>query len=232
LLKQESVNPILVSNQKNQFTFSLYSWFVLALILCALITKKGDDVLFINGMHTPLLDGLARAVTNFGDGLIFLPVFIGTLFIRFRFTIAAALICLISGVVSSLFKKILFADMLRPKNIISNDLLYFVPGVDVHGVHSFPSGHTTTAFCAAIFLALVTRNQIVGFICLVCALLVGWSRIYLVQHFLIDVAAGALLGTTVTIVTWQLMENIPGKEWMNRRIRFNKERQKRSPRPV
>jgi membrane-associated phospholipid phosphatase len=77
-----------------------------------------------------------------------------------------------------------------------------------------------TAFGAAIFLALLSRNALIGFVTLFLALLVGCSRIYLLQHFLMDVAAGALIGAFTTYVVWQLLDSSPKREWMRRRIRF------------
>ncbi len=40
-----------------------------------------------------------------------------------------------------------------------------------------------TAFGAAIFLAMLSRNVVVGAVTLILAVLVGCSRIYLLQHF-------------------------------------------------
>lgn len=209
-------------NSTNSFVYSIYSCALLALLTGALVVEKGEDVLFLNGMHTPLLDDVFRTVTNLGDGLIFIPIFIVTLFIRFRYTLTVAAICVVSGILCSILKELVFAEMQRPRSILNNDLLYFVPGVEVYGSHSFPSGHTATAFCAAIFLALLTRNQLITILYLALALLVGWSRIYLLQHFLVDVAAGAILGAITTYIAWQMVEKLPTRDWMNKRIRINK----------
>jgi membrane-associated phospholipid phosphatase len=226
--KRENVRSINAATSNNLFVYCIYTCALLALLAGVVIIKKGEDVLFLNGMHTPLLDDAFRTVTNLGDGLIFIPIFIATLFISFRHTITVVSICLSSGIICSILKQLIFEEALRPKSVLAHDLLYFVPGVEVYGSHSFPSGHTTTAFCAAVFLALLTRNHVIGIICLLFALLVGASRIYLLQHFLIDVSAGAILGTFITYAAWQIVENLPSKEWMNRKIRFNKPGQKRT----
>jgi membrane-associated phospholipid phosphatase len=61
--------------------------------------------------------------------------------------------------------------------------------------HSFPSGHTATAFATATVIALLhPRLRWPAF---ALAALVGLSRVYLGVHFLFDVLAGAALGIAV-----------------------------------
>lgn len=57
---------------------------------------------------------------------------------------------------------------------------------------SFPSGHTMTAFAAAVSLGEF-YPALLGFL-LVCAACIAVSRILLGMHFLSDVVAGGLLG--------------------------------------
>jgi len=58
---------------------------------------------------------------------------------------------------------------------------------------SFPSGHTTAAFAVAI--ALQGEGWMLGPASLSLALGIAMSRVYLGQHYPLDVAAGALLGS-------------------------------------
>ncbi len=62
---------------------------------------------------------------------------------------------------------------------------------------SFPSGHATTAFAAAVFLALWYPRAAPIFLAL--ALLVGLSRVLVGSHFPVDVWAGALIGTATAL---------------------------------
>ena len=59
--------------------------------------------------------------------------------------------------------------------------------------YSFPSGHATIAFLAAI-LILMLYNRKYGYLCLVAAALIGISRLVLDVHYPTDVLGGALLG--------------------------------------
>jgi undecaprenyl-diphosphatase len=60
---------------------------------------------------------------------------------------------------------------------------------------SFPSGHATTSFAAATAVAvLMPRLRVPAF---ALAFVVALSRVYLGVHFVIDVVAGAVLGTLI-----------------------------------
>jgi membrane-associated phospholipid phosphatase len=60
---------------------------------------------------------------------------------------------------------------------------------------SFPSGHTATAFAAAI--AVGAFHPRLRWPLLALAALVGLSRVYLGVHYALDVVAGAALGTAI-----------------------------------
>ncbi len=89
--------------------------------------------------------------------------------------------------------------------------------LDVVGGYSFPSGHATVAAAtagAAIALAALlmrpgpARRTAMG-LAAVAALLVGLDRILLGVHYASDVAAGLLLGTTVTLFTFAIVDPQP-----------------------
>ncbi|MBE6972982.1 MAG: phosphatase PAP2 family protein [Ruminococcaceae bacterium] len=65
--------------------------------------------------------------------------------------------------------------------------------VTEHDPHSFPSGHT----CAALAAACAWRPYLPkrwGNAALICAVLMGLSRLYVGVHFPTDVLAGAVIG--------------------------------------
>jgi undecaprenyl-diphosphatase len=64
--------------------------------------------------------------------------------------------------------------------------------------HSFPSGHTATAFAGATVLSAFAPRYRLAFYALAC--LIGFSRLYNGVHYPTDVAAGAVLGTLVALV--------------------------------
>ena len=72
---------------------------------------------------------------------------------------------------------------------------------------SFPSGHATTAFAAATVVAvLVPRWRIPA---LALAAIVALSRVYLGVHFVLDVVAGALIGSLIGVSVALLVRRLP-----------------------
>jgi undecaprenyl-diphosphatase len=67
------------------------------------------------------------------------------------------------------------------------------------GGYSFPSGHATTAFAAAV--AVGTLHPRLRWPLLGLAAMVGFSRVYLGVHYGLDVLAGAVLGTIVGLAS-------------------------------
>lgn len=69
-----------------------------------------------------------------------------------------------------------------------------IEGMRMYTTHSMPSGHTIAAFALFFGIALISKNKYVQFFSFIAAGLVGYSRIYLSQHFTADVLAGSLVG--------------------------------------
>ncbi|MFX7140900.1 phosphatase PAP2 family protein, partial [Acinetobacter baumannii] len=57
---------------------------------------------------------------------------------------------------------------------------------------SFPSGHTTTAFSVYLLLLVLTDSAVLLVVGPILAAMAGYSRIYLAQHFPLDVGAGMI----------------------------------------
>ncbi len=90
-------------------------------------------------------------------------------------------------------KKLILHGMLRPYAAIGEkELIHVVEGVKLHSMNSFPSGHTATAFALALIICLLSRQRYWLLLSLTAALLAGYSRIYLAQHFPMDVGAGII----------------------------------------
>jgi undecaprenyl-diphosphatase len=67
---------------------------------------------------------------------------------------------------------------------------------------SFPSGHTITAFAVAVSLGAFYPNAYAGL--LFCAASVAASRVLLGMHFLTDVIAGAIIGSALGAISFEI----------------------------
>lgn len=208
MVRAESKSPA-------SFLFYLYGGSVLTLFVLSAIIEKGKDVLWINGHNSDLWDSFFQFITHFGEGWVFvLPVLIA-LFVRFYWVAVGLSMAALNGVLCAIAKRAIFTNSPRPIAVLDVNQLHFIPGLDVHSSFSFPSGHTATIFCAAVFTSFLVRNKVVSAVLLSLALLVGYSRIYLLQHFLIDVAGGACVGIASGFAMVYLFERIRIPAWMS-----------------
>lgn len=199
-------------------------WVVFSLALltaAAILIPKGQEVYWLNGLHHPTLDALMKTVTWWGEGFFLIPLLLAAPFVSGRATVLVAASWVGHGLVCLLVKRLLFPGMARPLAVLDPMLLHFTEGVKVHAHYSFPSGHTATAFCIATVVILLSRKAWVGTVITLLAVGVALSRIYLIQHFVVDVAAGAVIGATVPIIVWLLLARHP-RAWMDRRLRAPK----------
>lgn len=67
-----------------------------------------------------------------------------------------------------------------------------------------PSGHSAVSFAITTSVALWTNNMIITLLCLILSLLVVQSRWDAKIHSVVELSAGALLGSLVTLLLYQL----------------------------
>lgn len=77
-----------------------------------------------------------------------------------------------------------------------------------HG-HSFPSGHTASAFAAAF--ALWLQNRKLGVPALVLAAFIAFTRLYLYVHFPTDVLGGLVLGLALGALALWIVDKLANK---------------------
>lgn len=129
-------------------------------------------------------------VSSLGDaGLVW--IVIAAMLLIFPHTRRASVAMLtalfLNWLICNVWAKPFFAR-LRPCDITDR----ITPLIECPSDFSFPSGHTSSSFAAA--LALMVLFPRAGCIALAGATLMAFSRLYLFVHFPSDVIAGALLG--------------------------------------
>lgn len=93
----------------------------------------------------------------------------------------------------------------RPFNTLPNVVVYGPRPSDL----SFPSGQATNAFAVILFYSLIFRRRQFTIFGFSLATLIGLNRIYLGDHYPLDVAAGIPLGLLCGWVSYQFYRQQP-----------------------
>lgn len=203
--------------QKNRLFYILTGFFWLVCGLVLLMTDKGTPLLFINSYHYHLYDYFFFAMTYFGDGLFSAVFLIGILlFVNIR----KAFVVTITFLLLVLVVQALKFTFLEPRPFIyfqETQGVYYIPWLEIHKFNSFPSGHTAQAFCLALCTCFYANKKYIPLLFTLAAL-TGVSRMYLLQHFPVDVLVGSFVAVVLTTFIFPLLEN---RESFLRRPVFN-----------
>jgi membrane-associated phospholipid phosphatase len=184
---------------------------VLALILgiVLLVIPKAELHLTLCQPHTVYLDSLVPVFTNLVNWLPYLVVLL-LLFYRAGWATYLASNLLLSTLIVQPIKHIVHAP--RPLTWFAENMpdvsLPLVEGVKMNHWLSFPSGHTTTFFVLFFSLSIILcaenikGKNILSFLCFLCASFGAYTRIYLSQHFALDIFAGILIAVCSTLVLY------------------------------
>jgi membrane-associated phospholipid phosphatase len=199
-------------SENRVFVLAYLSLLITALVL-KLIYSKEELFLIVNLNHNTIADQFFKLMTHVGDGFMFVAIVLILLIVEYRKSILALFIYLISSQVAQFLKRVIFEDVPRPKKYFEGlQELHFVDGVQVHNMMSFPSGHTTSAFALAAFLTITSKNKNLGFLYLILAVIIGYSRMYLAQHFYEDVIMGSVIGVLSAFITCYFLQRT---DWYN-----------------
>jgi len=182
--------------------------FYLILLCCCLVIKltfTKDEIYFaVNSRHAAFLDDIEPYITDLGNGWTI--VVLAGLLTLYNYRVAFLMVT--TFLVTSLAVQIVkfFFDAPRPKLYFKDQLgkLYFVKGVDILSHDSFPSGHTLTAFATGVLITYLVKNKSWGILLVVYGVMVGFSRMYLSEHFFEDVIGGSVLGVFLAVfwISW------------------------------
>lgn len=181
--------------------------FILTGLSVILLNNKTELHISMNYGHNYYFDQFFKYFTHAGDGLfaVGLIILLGVIYFkkyRWKLIILGLTTIILSGAITQSLKHLVFPDADRPIRFIGKKFLSLVQGVEMNEFHSFPSGHTTTAFALFCILSYVfaAKNKSLQIAFLLAAILAGYSRIYLSQHFLEDVITGAFIGTATFVI--------------------------------
>ncbi len=207
---------------KLHFTLSMYSTFskpfkwalgfslslALLLFLASYLHSRAAVFLWMNRDLGTIADFIFNGMSYLAEGWIWIPYFM-ILFGWFKKdAIFILLNFLISTILTQIPKNFIWNQVARPMaSGIPHEQIHTVKGVEMHLWNSFPSGHTATAF--TLFLVTVyffPKKPILVFGALY-AMACGYSRVYLGQHFPLDVAGGIIVALLTILISIYIRKN-------------------------
>lgn len=205
---------MLIHSNYFKYARTLSLFLAIILIGSSLIHTRKAIFLLLNHDLGPIADHFFKTLTLFAEGWIWIPYFI----IVYGWLKKDARFILINFVLSTLFtqvpKNIFFDAVSRPiASGMPASEIHTVVGVEMHSWNSFPSGHTATAFTLYILSTYLFPHKIIFYLGLLYAILSGYARVYLGQHFPMDIGGGIL----VAILSLQI------SIFMNNRLNTNQQ---------
>ena len=206
----------------DRISYFLWPYLIILLLLIFLkITfSKSEIYFYINRLHFSWGDYFFPKITELGSSAFaFIIVILLLLLVSYRSAFLLGSAYLFSAEVNFPLKFIFHSA--RP-SVYFQELhshIYFIPGVEVlSNYYSFPSGHTVCAFTGAVVATYLCKQKAWGIAFLLLALLVGYSRMYMSQHFFEDVFAGSVVGVVLTIYWLKICQRfhlLQKKSWQS-----------------
>jgi membrane-associated phospholipid phosphatase len=157
------------------------------------------------------IDLFFHYITFLGDGWIagflILPAFF---LYNTRLGIYLTVSFIVAAMITNLLKWGFFQESYRPYWIFQYQNPYNVKKVEGEQlmiIRSFPSGHATQAFAIFFGAALASIKNYSKLIFVVVALITAFSRVYLCQHWIKDIAAGSAIGVMSALTFYFLLYN-------------------------
>jgi membrane-associated phospholipid phosphatase len=232
--------------KQNAVFLTLSLLLALSLGLALIYIPKGELHLLLCDRHTHARDIFYRYYTTLAEWLPYVICVALLLFAKLGEGIFASTAMLLSTLLTQVCKHIVNAP--RPVTWFTEHFpdiqLPLVDGVHMNLWYSFPSGHTTSFFAMTLAVCILITKSLsakrsystsghiakrsysdsgltaiaVQLLLFFAATLGAYSRIYLSQHFAMDVFAGLLVGVLSTLASYAIFYRFQDKKWYNYRI--------------
>lgn len=192
--------------KENRSFFIGYCFLLLIAAFFWIFFSKAEGFTILNPYHSKFLNVFFIGVTLIGDGIFSILLSVILFFFNKKFlSLMIFSSFAISGIITQVFKS--FISEARPALFLAKTSYpHFIEDVTLHNFHSFPSGHTASAFALVAILSFAIKNKNYSILFLAIGALVGYSRIYLGQHFIADVSVGSFIGVLFSILCWIYFE--------------------------
>ena len=200
------MNPKTATSYPIARTIALF--IAIVLISTSAIMGRIPLFLILNHDFGSIADTIFLGCTYLAEGWIWIPYII---VVSWYFKKDKAII-IYSFVVSTLLtqvpKLVFFPTITRPiASGIDPQLIHTVKGVAMHQMNSFPSGHTATAFSIFLLTIYLFDNKKMILIGLLYAMLCAYSRVYLGQHFPLDLGGGIIVAILTVEISKRIRKN-------------------------
>ncbi|MDZ7878416.1 MAG: phosphatase PAP2 family protein [Saprospiraceae bacterium] len=200
--------------QQNKMYFASY-FLIFVIVFIWQFQYEWLDAFFIfSNNRTPFGDVFFKLWTHLGEEypfIIFTIFFliIGEKYWAWQIAMGGLVVLSVSLGLKELFAVPRPAAVLESLGILSD--INTVEGVTLlKGSTSFPSGHSAGGFCIWTLLAFrFLGNPVAQIACLITAVLVALSRVYLILHFPDDTLFGSAIGVAVAIVVHHFLQEKP-----------------------
>jgi len=201
--------------QKKHFIIAVILSISLAasLFSMSMLWGKNEAFLYLNANLGLVVDKVFEYSSYLAEGWIWIPYFIVLVGLYKKDTAFILMNFLVSTLLTQFAKNYIFDTAMRPMaSGLDATQIHTIPGVEIHTFNSFPSGHTATAFTLFLLTTYLFPNKYALSIGIIYAMVCGYSRIYLAQHFPLDLAGGifvALLTLPISIFIREKLNKKP-----------------------
>lgn len=200
--------------KNNKITFS----FALVLLVSGLsvvqFLDKGEMLLWFNSHRVSYLNVFFLMVTQLAEPFVIIICCILVLISDWRKGVFLVFAILLNTGLVQFLKRVVFNDFKRPAyalgkkiDVIAGGDLEVIEGMRLSIDHSFPSGHTMAGATLFFVLSLYVENKWSKLLVFLCFPLVALSRVYLAQHYFMDVLAGGCIAIVMCSFYYVVFNN-------------------------
>jgi membrane-associated phospholipid phosphatase len=183
-----------------------------SLFSMSMLWGKNEAFLYLNANLGLVADKVFEYSSYLAEGWIWIPYFIVLVGLYKKDTAFILMNFLVSTLLTQFAKNYIFDNAMRPMaSGLNATQIHTVPGVEIHTFNSFPSGHTATAFSLFLLTTYLFPNKYALSIGIVYALACAYSRVYLAQHFPLDLAGGIFVSLLTLPISIFIREKLNKK---------------------